>query len=63
MSWNDDEELPPMPGEKRRGVFITSEQNIMVEVQGQTFEMSAVDALSMAGVILATVETYFRSSK
>jgi len=61
MNMNDPEEkLPPMPGSSK-GIGITAEQKIMVDVQGQVFEMDPLDALAMANVILSTVEVYFRS--
>ena len=52
--------LPPRPGEKR---IVADGGIVMVEIEGQRFEMEPLFALSLAGEILATVEAYFRMEK
>jgi len=53
--------LPPRPGAKGGAPTRAGAESVIVEVQGQEFQMGIADALALAGVITATVEIYLRS--
>jgi len=54
--------LPPQPGSGRSAIFNDGDK-IIVEVMGQEFHLDPVQAMSLAGNVIATLEVYFRNKK
>lgn len=51
--------LPPRPGAK--GGIYTENDRIIVDIQGQRFELDPVQALSLVGTVVATLEVFYRN--
>lgn len=52
--------LPARPGEAQIGIY-TDDDNIIIELFGNRFELAPIQALSFCGTVMATLEVYYRS--
>jgi len=60
MNGENNATLPPQPGTCGSS-SATGGDKIIVEIMGQEFQLDPIQALSLAGTVMATLEVYFRN--